>query len=298
MAINLKDIKLLLSKWERSNFETYKLAYNLYGGSVCTHPDVIHFLSKVSDCSLEFYCKTSQGRIVGASFSVEGNLSLQDKRFPIVFDDILFPFSTDTSEFLPFKTKRLSPGHKGNFYNVVHSSLLKHKIAYVKHNFSKSTEKKRRGELNKFLREGGEVKDIHDFTIEEISTFYISLFRDRWKNKLKCFSYSDLCNTLNHLQHLLFGCVLIKNGKACALDIIFKSENERFIYFDDINGGYSSSYPEYNLGTILLWTNIQKARVLCQDKKKEFMFSLGVYKEHWSYKKQWCNIVPLGRTLI
>lgn len=296
--MNLQNIKLYFSKWERSNFETYKLAYHLYGGSVCTHPDVLQFLSKASGVVLEFYCKMSQGRISGACYSVKGNLSLQDKRFPVVFDDVLFPFSEGGGGFLPFNTKRLSPGHKGDFFNVVHSGHLKHKIAYIKNSFSKTTEKKRNGELNKFLREGGEVKDINAFTIEEIASLYITLFKDRWQNKLKCFSYSDLCETLTSLQHLLFGCVLVKNGEVCALDIIFKSEAKDFIYFDDINGGYSSLYPEYNLGTILLWANIQKARALCQEQQKEFKFSLGIYKEHWSYKKQWCDIVPLGRALI
>ncbi len=296
--MKLQNIKLFFSKWERSNFETYRLAYNLYGGSVCTHPDVLQFLSKASGVVLEFYCKMSQGRISGACYSVKGRLSLQNKRFPLVFDDVLFPCSEEGSGFLPFNTKRLSPGHKGNFFNVVHSGRLKHKITYIKNSFSKSTEKKRNGELNKFLREGGEVKDVHDFAIEDIARFYITLFQDRWQNKLECFSYSDLCDTLKNLHHLLFGCVLIKNGEVCALDIIFKSEAKDFIYFDDINGGYSSAYPEYNLGTILLWANIQKARELCQDKQKVFRFSLGIYLEHWSYKKQWCDIIPLGRTLI
>ena len=54
LVMNLQNIKLYFSKWERSNFETYKLAYHLYGGSVCTHPDVLQFLSKASGVVLEF----------------------------------------------------------------------------------------------------------------------------------------------------------------------------------------------------------------------------------------------------
>lgn len=287
-----------LTGWEKSDFSTYTSAYEEFGGSVCTHPDVLAFLSAAEGIDILYYCRKKQGVLTGASYSVNGSLNLYKSKYPIVFEDVLLPVSDKCNSWLPFNTKRLSPCHSRHFYNSLYSKYLKHKITYVKKDFSMRTKKKRNSELKKFLSSGGEIKNVHDFTVAEITSIYITLFKERWGDSIYCFTSKDLHNTLSALQHLLFGAILFKDGQPCAFDIIFKSDGESFTYFDDINGGYSSSCKTHNLGSILLWVNILQAKEYCLKNNKDMKFSLGAFEEYWSYKKQWCDIVPVGRTLI
>ncbi|EOE5487379.1 transcriptional regulator, partial [Cronobacter sakazakii] len=158
--------------------------------------------------------------------------------------------------------------------------------------------KKRRKEFEKFCAMGGVVRDASHFSSEELAAIYIELFTLRWQGKIYCFKYEDLVRTFDALRHLIFGSVLFLHDRPCAFDIIFMCKNPEWIYFDDINGGYDPQYTTLNLGSILLWLNTSNARALCARENKTMRFSLGIYKAFWSYKKQWCDIIPLGRTFF
>jgi len=294
----LRNVFAWLYGWEPCDFATYKMVWQQFGGSVCTHPDVLQFLSAETGAKLDFYVIRRKQVYVGACYAVKGSLSLQDRRYPFVFDDIMLPLQTKKVGYLPAVTKRLSPRHRTDFLNVLFSRYLKNKLCYVKESLSKASQKKRNGEMKKFLACGGEVRWVDDFSDSELADIYIDVFKQRWQGKIYCFTRDDLIRTFAALRHLLFGAVLFIHGRPCAFDIIFMAECDGYFYFDDINGGYSQNYPEFNLGSILLWVNICKAKELCTVKDKKFKFSLGVYKDYWSYKKQWCDILPLGRTLF
>ncbi|WP_405053413.1 hypothetical protein [Serratia ureilytica] len=64
-----------------------------------------------------------------------------------------------------------------------------------------------------------------------------------------------------------------------------------------MNGGYAPSYSEFSIGSILMYLNIQHARELCKEKRVKMAFSLGMDDPRWQYKRQWCHIFSLGRSL-
>lgn len=295
--ISINSLLTSLSNWKPCNFETYKIAYFNYGGSACTHPDVLSFIEKNSNVKMEYFCIFENDECIAAIYSLNKKIQLFNPKLPFCFDDIKIPIKKGLRTYIPFKSTRISPNHNSDFFNTFASNKLKHKIAHVKESFSKSTIKKRNGELNKFLRGGGEIRSIDTFSSDDLADIYIKLFKSRWSEKIYCFSREVLINTFSELKHLLFGSILFMNEKPCAFDIIFMAESKSSLYFDDINGGYSTELKEHNLGSILLWVNISNAKKIGSLKNKVVTFSLGIYLD-WNYKRQWCNIIPLGRNFF
>ncbi|WP_256741542.1 transcriptional regulator, partial [Cronobacter sakazakii] len=236
--MQFKNVIGNLTGWQPCDAAHYARIYHQFGGSICCHPDVLHFLSREQNLTLRYFALRDGNEDAGACFSVNGKCSLQHRHFPVVFDDVLFPLRANKRCYLPVTNKRLSPHHKGAFVNALFSGRLKHKVAYIKENISKTSEKKRRKEFEKFCAMGGVVRDASHFSSEELAAIYIELFTLRWQGKIYCFKYEDLVRTFDALRHLIFGSVLFLHDRPCAFDIIFMCKNPEWIYFDDINGGY------------------------------------------------------------
>ncbi|MGP1318992.1 hypothetical protein [Serratia sp. CY37345] len=178
------DMKARILGWEKSTREEYGYAHTLFGGSVCTHPDVVDFLSKRL-APPDFYVYKRKGDIIAAAFSLNNELSLKNNNYPIFFDDIIIPFKKGSGKILiPFKTKQLSHHHKGDFSNCIHWQKLKRKTCVVKDDFSKKTHRKRRAEYECFINNGGECLSIDEFSDKALSEIYISLFKKRWGKNL------------------------------------------------------------------------------------------------------------------
>ena len=283
--------------WGLSDFDTYKETYERFGGSVCSHPDVISYLNEKVP-SLSFHVYRRNGVPICAVYTTGKNIRAGHIDYPFVFDDIILPYKKNEKKIiLPFRTKQLSPFHAGDFYNCIHWQKMKRKTCVVKDDFSVSTHKKRRLAFKKFLHWGGECRPAEDFSAEELSDIYCTLFELRWGDSLVCYSREILTEVFKRLRHLVFGHVLLINGKPCAYDLLFKAECIEWYFFDCINGGYDPDYAELSIGSVLMYLNIQKAKELCQAGNAKMIFSLGMDNPKWKYKKQWCNTLTLGRLL-
>ncbi|HAZ3689760.1 TPA: antimicrobial resistance protein Mig-14, partial [Escherichia coli] len=106
----------------------------------------------------------------------------------------------------------------------------------IKEEFSTKFEKTRRNEVQRFIRNGGEIKCIEELSDSEIARLYISLFQSRFGNVLPCYKYDDLLRFVSYLRKMIFGYVLFWNNKPCAIDIVLKSESSCNVYYDVPNG--------------------------------------------------------------
>lgn len=283
--------------WVLSDFKTYQEAYFRFGGSVCSHPDVIHFLCE-NGAAPEFYAYKENGAVISATYVSKGHISVHCGPFPFVFDDIIIPRNKNAGKIiLPFKTKQLSPYHVGDFYNCIYWRGLKRKTCVVKREFSRSTHKKRQAAVKRFIQAGGCVRPVEAFTDQELCDIYISLFKKRWGDTLPCYGEAALLAVFGALRHLVFGVVLLMDGVPCAYDLIFRAECRQWCFYDCINGGYDPVYSDLSVGSILMCLNIQQAREECQKNNIKMAFSLGMDNPRWEYKKQWCDIFTLGRSL-
>lgn len=296
--MNLTKYKLKFFNWEETDFRVYTEAYNKYGGSLCTHPRVLMFLSEKWNTRVRYFIKKNEGACIAAAFTLNDALDLRDATLPFVFDDILLPVKEGTKISLPFRTKRLSPKLQGKITNGLFNNLIKKKVTYIKREFSSRTAKKRRSESSRFIKQGGEILNVSQFSPQELTDIYHQLFNLRWKGELTCINKNVLFDIFTEFSDMIFGKVLFIKGKPCAFDLIYKAECRDWIFFEDFNGGIDPAYKDLGAGSILLWENIQEAKKLSDTSKKKMIFSLGAYNPAWTYKKQWCDIKPSGRVIF
>lgn len=297
--LSMEAAKALLSGWKNGDFEQYKEAYELFGGCTSTHPNIISFLDRHLDGKFCFYIKKTETGIQGACFTFDNKKLTESMqtRYPLPYDEIIFPIATGVKLFLPIKSKRLSPIHEENFINASYRPLFnKRQICLIKDNFSYKTRRNRSNEINKFKRAGGEIRPSSEFSAEELVNIYIDLYQKRWNYSHSEEQKKHLIEINTELREHIFGNVLLINGKPCAYDFVLKADSPKWISFDAINGGYDSEYAHLSVGSILMWVNIQEAKALCQQGGKTMRYSLG--NPTFEYKSRWCETLQLGKVLF
>ncbi|CDG15854.1 GNAT family N-acetyltransferase [Xenorhabdus doucetiae] len=295
----MMKIKTLLSGWKECSFEQYKEAHALFGGCTSTHPNIVSFLDRHLAGQFCFYIKKTEFGIKGACFSLKNKKLIEEMqtRYPISYDELVFPIAADAKVFLPVKSKRLSPIHKNNFINTSFNSRLnKRKVCLIKDSFSYKTRRNRSNEINKFKRAGGEIRSSNEFSVEELVNIYIDLYQKRWNYCHSEEQKKHLLEIYTELREHIFGSVLLINGKPCAYDFVLWANSPKWISFDAINGGYDPEYAHLSVGSILMWVNTQEAKALCQQADKIMRYSLG--NPTFEYKNRWCEILPLGKVLF
>ncbi|HAH3065967.1 TPA: antimicrobial resistance protein Mig-14 [Escherichia coli] len=297
----IKNFKRTITSWKTSTFEIYKLAFEKYGGSVNMHPDVVSFFMKNHAWKIDFFHYEKNGDIKGAYFLCNGTQVgiMARRRYPLSSDEILIPFDSHTKCFFPDKTNKLSMINKPNIINATWSIARKKQNCIIKEEFSTKFEKTRRNEVQRFIRNGGEIKCIEELSDSEIVRLYISLFQSRFGNMLPCYKYDDLLRFVSYLRKMIFGHVLFWNNKPCAIDIVLKSESSCNVYYDVPNGAIlnDDSCMKLSPGSVLMWSNINRARKYCHENNKKMIYSIGAFRPEWKYKLLWSAPFKLGKCL-
>jgi len=292
-------LKHRLMGWEPSDFATYAHAWQRFGGSVNTHPDVIRFIMSGGDKSFTFWHRREKGNVIAAYFVVDERVIGLDvwREYPVSFDEVLIPVAAGQRIWLPDKTSRLSASLSGQVINAAFNYRNKRKVCLVKETFSAKTIKKRKGEMRKFLEMGGECRKLADMPAAEIARLYVYLFKLRFADTVRCYTPENIARLLAAVSPMIFGNVLFFQGNPCAIDLVLKAESDRMIYFDVPNGGVDPQYAHLAPGSLLMWANISDARELCVKEEKKMAFSIGLYEKQWDYKLLWAKAQRTGKSL-
>ncbi len=293
-------LKRIIYGWNTSDAEIYRQCYKKNGGSINVHPDVIDFITKKTGQTVDYFHHMEKGEVVGC-YPLLDHKYVGAKvwsKYPISYDDVLFPLSEDSKAMFPEHCNRISPFLKGRVLNINYKIARKGNVCIVKDTFSSKTEKNRRNEYRKFQNAGGLCVDQSDFSAQELARLYIHLFKARFGDKVRCHNENNLTEIITELRHLIFGKVLFVNEVPCAFDLIFRAESDGVIYFDVPNGGLEPSFSHLSPGSLVMWQNIQSARADCEKKQKKMIFSIGALTNEWSYKLRWANVIKTGKPFI
>lgn len=284
--------------WTSSTFDIYKDVFSRYGGCVSTDPKILEFLI-CKGLDVKFYHFEHNGIVTGAFFTdVRGKPGVNVWRdYPVTYDELLFPVAPETRFFFPETTNRLSSRHRCTVKNASYTLLSKKTICHVKQDFTKKTQKNRKNEVSKFLRQGGSITPATEYSAEVLADIYICLFNSRFEGAVKCYQKQKLVDYFMHIKDRIGGYILHMNDKACAFDLMIKSSSPGWNYFDVPNGGVDPAYAGLSVGSVLMWLNICWARELCEKESKEMIFSLGQPEKGWEYKNRWCVQEKLGKVL-
>ncbi|WP_273549127.1 hypothetical protein [Xenorhabdus khoisanae] len=280
--------------WKKANFENYKQAYDMFGGGIVTSPEVLSFLHERFELNEKYFIKTDRKNKITAAICtwedshLAGDQSIVLKhsinKYPINFDELLFPTNKKNNIFLPFKTKFLSSINGCEVINCSHRLNASREICLLKEPSKKTTSTRER-ELKKFLKIGGEVINSLEFSVEDLVEIYDDLYFSRRNNHIL---KKEMIELLKELPMLRFGNLLFLNGNPVAMQYILKKENSHWVNYDYYNLGRKyigiSGIP---LGTISIWINVKEAIKYTKDKNLGLRFSFG--RPTFDYKERWCK---------
>jgi len=293
------SLKHSLLGWEPCSYDIYAETYQKFGGSINMHPDIIAFFMKKGLRNISFWHYPHHGETSAAYFVIDNNqIGLNVWReYPVSFDEVLFPASSENKLWLPDRTNRLSSRHREGIHNATYFHRTKGKICRIKDSFSDKTIKKRNGELRKFMAQGGSCYRLSDLSPKEIASLYVRLFKLRFADSVRCYDEAKIAELLSVVPHLIFGNVLFYADTPCAIDLVFSANSNSMVYFDVPNGGVDPRYSAFSPGSMLMWANISDARALCFNENKEMIFSIGLYEKEWEYKLRWASAIKTGKVI-
>ncbi|MDX7989344.1 hypothetical protein FE392_18940 [Xenorhabdus sp. 12] len=280
--------------WKKANIENYKEAYELFGGGIVTSPEVLSFLHERFPLREKFFIKTNRNNEITSAICtwedshLAGDQSIALKhsinKYPLNFDEVLFPSDNKNRFFLPYKTKFLSCINSNDVINCSHIFNAHREICLVKEPSKKSISTRNR-ELNKFLKVGGEVINSLIFKVEDLVDIYDELYFSRRKEHIL---KKEMIELLKELPMLRFGNLLFLDSKPVAMQYTLKKENKHWVNYDYYNLGRKdigiSGIP---LGTIAIWVNVKEAIQYSSDSTLKLRFSFG--RPTFDYKERWCK---------
>lgn len=293
----MRNIKRLVYGWRDADAAIYRKCYEQYGGSINMHPDVLEFVRGKTGQEIRYFQRQVHGEVVG-TYAVIGEKNVGAKvwdKYPISYDDVMFPIDSKCRAFFPERCNRISPALKNNLININYRVARKGTVCIVKEEFSAKTEKNRRNEFRKFIAAGGTSVDQIHYSAAELAEIYVELFNARFAGEVRCYDKTDLTTIIEELRHLIFGNILLINGKPCAMDLVFCAESENMIYFDVPNGGVDPAWSHLSPGSLVMWKNIQSAKEYSASKKKKMIFSIGALEKEWAYKLRWATVYKTGK---
>lgn len=287
--------------WQQGSEVEYQEAYNNFGGSVITSPEVLSFIHARFNLNERFYIKKDKNnRIIGAFCTwhdkyLAGEQKVAKKlnlhHYMLNFDEIILPLSQENKFIVAANSKFLSEKHKGQVINTFEKINAHREICLVK-SFSKKTINTRNRELNKFIKKGGSVINVSEYSPSELVDIYDDLY---FKRRNQHCARNEFLELLDALPHFPFGNILWLENKPVAMQFVVKKDSPRWVCFDYINSGMDMSYPDLSLGTIAAWVNVRDAIEYTDQRGLELRYCFG--RPTFDYKERWCNRSLLQRVI-
>ncbi|WP_247734880.1 antimicrobial resistance protein Mig-14 [Proteus mirabilis] len=287
--------------WQQGSIIEYQEAYNQFGGSVITAPDILDFIHNRYSLKENFFIKKDKNnKVIGAFCTwydkylageqkVAHNLGLCS--YMLNFDEIILPLSPNEKFFIPAKSKFLSEKHKNQVINSFKKINAHREICLVK-KLSKKTVSTRNRELHKFIKRGGYIENVSKYSSAELVDIYDGLY---FKRRNEHCNKNKFLELIENFPDLPFGNILWLENKPVAMQFIIKKDSPRWVCFDYINSGMDMNYPDLSLGTIAAWVNVHDAIEYANKKGLELRYCFG--RPTFDYKERWCNRFPLQRVI-
>ena len=281
--------------------EEYAHYYEELGGSFILHPKVLAFFRDEYGVKAEYHGYVQDGQYAGVApswgpFIAGERYALRahkltdrvDFGYPLLYLPIAESFRCSILFRARFLVELQRPQLSGAVYLKSKSMAILKQIPDALVTGKREFRMKER----KFANLGGTIKDVQDFSNEEIVDTYRNLFRVRWNHNPH--AWKTMAHTLATLRPFLWGKVLLLSGKPVAIQINYRAETRRTICIDYLNGGVDKTFNGISPGSLLSYINGKLACEEAKQKGKKLIYSYG--KADAEYKDQWCDRIPRGYT--
>ena len=285
--------------WTPVDAATYAQAWQRFGGSVATHPDVVARLSDLAGIEVRYLgwfingelraALPAWGRHVALSKDV---LKRAGKRglFDMGNAEVILPVAEDARVTLRHKSRYVSELNVGRIVNLGEQpeglAMAREPEAY-----SKKFRYNQRRELRLLEDAGGSIRPMQELSAAEQAAIYCDLFKRRWSFEAP--GKDHLIEVFSLLRDFMTGSLIYLNDEPVAVQILYRVEAPKWISLEYINGGVDPQNREFSPGSVLSFVNTQSAWEQARDAGKPLRYSFG--RADREYKDRWCHKVPVFR---
>ena len=283
--------------WAPVEAEVYAQAWQRYGGSVATHPQVIERLAGLAQIPVRYLGWEQGGELKGAIATWGRDLALSKdvlKRsgkkglFDLGNAEIILPIAADAQLPLRHRARYLSTLNQGRV-STLKPQAEQLAMARTPEDLSKKFRYNQRRELRLLEEAGGVVRAVSEFSSVELAAIYCDLFQRRWG--FPAAGAARLAEVLELLKEFLFGSVLFLNDAPIAVQLVYQVQSNEWFSAEYVNGGVDPETRAFSPGSVLSFLNTQSAWEQARAANKSLRFSFG--RSDREYKERWCNPVPV-----
>lgn len=279
--------------WHPISAEEYRAAWQRWGGSVATHPDVVERLSDLAGIAVRYLGCSLDGELKAAVATWGRHLALakavlnqQKKRgvFDLGNAEIIVPQAADAT---------VSLRHKGRYISELHAkriSTLKEQkeglaLAREPEQYSRKFRYNQRRELRLLEEQGGAVVPVSDLSAAERAHMYTQLFEKRWDFAVPGKNYLE--DVFKLLNEFMVGSFITIDEVPAAFQVLYRVEAPEWVSVEYINGGVDPEYNAMSPGSVLSYVNTQAEWQHARALDKPLRYSFG--RADREYKDRWCN---------
>ncbi|WP_271412298.1 GNAT family N-acetyltransferase [Pseudomonas sp. Q1-7] len=285
--------------WEAIDAAAYRDAWQRFGGSVATHPQVVERLSGLAGVPVRYLGYRGEGGIQAAIPTWGRSLALsrrvlKRKGMRNLFDlgnaEVILPAAPGTGITLRHEGAYLSELNLTGFRGL---RPQKDQLAMARapEELSKKFRYNQRRELRLFEEAGGVVRPVADFASDELAAIYTELFERRWGFDVP--GKGNLAEVFGLLREFLGGSLLLLDDAPVAVQVLYRVESPDWISYEYVNGGVDPLAHSLSPGSVLSFINTQAAWEDARARGKRLRYSFG--RADREYKDRWCNRVAAFR---
>ncbi|CRM59868.1 antimicrobial resistance protein Mig-14 [Pseudomonas sp. 31 R 17] len=283
--------------WTPVDADVYAQAWQRYGGSVATHPQVIERLAGLAQIPVRYLGWEQGGELKGAIATWGRDLALSKdvlKRtgkkglFDLGNAEIILPIAADAQVPLRHRGRYLSALNQGRV-STLKPQAEQLAMARTPEDLSKKFRYNQRRELRLLEEAGGVVRPVSEFSGVELAAIYCDLFQRRWG--FPATGAERLAEVLELLKAFLIGSVLFLNDAPIAVQVVYRVQAPEWISVEYVNGGVDPETRAFSPGSVLSFLNTQSAWEHARAQDLPLRFSFG--RADREYKERWCNPVPV-----
>ncbi len=283
--------------WTPVDADVYGQAWQRYGGSVATHPQVIERLAGLAQIPVRYLGWEQGGELKGAIATWGRDLALSKdvlKRtgkkglFDLGNAEIILPIAADAQVPLRHRGRYLSALNQGRV-GTLKPQAEQLAMARTPEDLSKKFRYNQRRELRLLEEAGGVVRPVSEFSGVELAAIYCDLFQRRWG--FPATGAERLAEVLELLKAFLIGSVLFLNDAPIAVQVVYRVQAPEWISVEYVNGGVDPETRAFSPGSVLSFLNTQSAWEHARAQDLPLRFSFG--RADREYKERWCNPVPV-----
>jgi hypothetical protein len=283
--------------WCAIDASTYAEAWQRYGGSVATHPEVIGRLAGFAGIPVRYLGWEKQGELIAAVPCWGRHLALSKEVLKKAGKRGLFDMG-NAEIILPVAELADVPVRQRMRYvselNAAAISTLRDQreglaLARAPEEYSKKFRYNQRREQRLLEEAGGVLRPMQDFSPTEQAAMYADLFQRRWSFEAPGKSHLQEVFTL--LREFMTGSVVLLDEQPIAVQVLYRVEAPKWVSIEYINGGVDPQQRDFSPGSVLSFVNTQAAWADARALGKPLRYSFG--RADREYKDRWCNRVPV-----